>query len=415
MPKKVPPLTDVQVRNSKPKSNKITKLFDGQGLFLRIDMSGNKGWRFKYRYGGVEKQMSFGIYPDTTLLEAREMRSNARSLVTKGIDPLQDRADKKQQKQKVQENTFKTIALEWHSNQINLADSTRKLHICRLERDIFPSIGELPITEIQPQLILKKVLRPMEQRGVGEMTARVKSIISQIFRYGVACGYVERDATTDLSGALKKVTRGHRAAITDPAELAKLLRSIDDYDGYHVVKCALQLAPLVFVRPGELRAMRWADIDLDNSEWRYFISKTKTEHIVPLSDQAISILESLRPTTGSLELVFPSIRSTTRPISDNTLNAALRRMGYNKDEVSAHGFRATARTILDEVLQERVEYIEHQLAHSVKDTLGRAYNRTKHLEQRKRMMQVWADYLDGLKAGAKVIPIHKNGTGEILR
>ncbi len=244
------------------------------------------------------------------------------------------------------------------------------------------------------------------------MTARVKSIISQVFRFGVASGYTERDITTDLAGALKKVVRGHRAAITEPAELAKALRAIDDYDGNMTVKHALQLAPLLFVRPGELRAMKWADIDFEKSEWRYLISKTKTEHIVPLSRQSLAILDSLRPLTGKCELVFPSVRSVARPISDNTLNAALRRMGYTKDEVSAHGFRATARTILEEVLQERIEYIEHQLAHSVKDALGRAYNRTKHLEQRHRMMQTWADYLEGLKDGAaKVIPIRKTIEG----
>ncbi|PLY01196.1 MAG: integrase, partial [Desulfuromonas sp.] len=267
---------------------------------------------------------------------------------------------------------------------------------------------DMAITEIKPKNVLDKVLRPMEARGVGEMTARVKSIISQVFRFGVASGYVERDVTTDLTGALKKVVRGHRAAITEPAELAKLLRAIDDYDGNKVVKHALKLAPLLFVRPGELRAMKWTEIDFENAEWRYLISKTKTEHIVPLSRQSLEILESLRPMTGMCDLVFPSVRSVTRPISDNTLNAALRRMGYTKDEVSAHGFRATARTILEEVLQERIEYIEHQLAHAVKDALGRAYNRTKHLEQRHRMMQTWADYLSGLKNDeVKTIPTRK--------
>jgi len=397
MPRKVIPLTDIQVRNAKPKNNKMTKLFDGLGLFLRIDKSGNKGWRFKYRFGGVEKQMSFGTYPETTLLEARKKRSEARNLVSKGIDPLKSRQQKKQQQIEMQANTFKVIALEWHSNKTDLAYSTKKLHMRRLERDIFPYIGDIPIKEIQPKVILNAVLRPMEQRGVGEMTARVKSIISQVFRYGVSCGYVDRDATTELAGALKKVVHGHRAAITDPTELAELLRAIDGYDGYHVVKCALQLAPLLFVRPGELRNMKWADVNFESSEWRYFITKTKTGHIVPLAKQAISILKSLHPQTGSLDFVFPSVRSVTRPFSDNTLNAALRRMGYSKEKVSTHGFRATARTILDEILNERVEYIEHQLAHSVRDPLGRAYNRTKHLDERRRMMQSWADYLDNLK------------------
>ena len=280
----------------------------------------------------------------------------------------------------------------------------------RLERDIFPHIGSKPVSEITAKQVLDKILRPMEARGVGEMTSRVKSIVSQVFRFGVACGYVERDLTTDLAGALKKVERGHRAAITDPADLAPLLRAIDDYDGYFVVKCALQLAPYLFVRPGELRAMKWANIDFETAEWRYYISKTKTEHIVPLAHQSLEILQSLYPLTSSGELVFPSVRSTARPISDNTLNAALRRMGFTKEEVTAHGFRATARTILEEVLQEKVEYIEHQLAHSVRDPLGRAYNRTKHLEQRKRMMQTWADYLYRLKTEVNLAQIHNNKT-----
>lgn len=398
MPKKTTPLTNIQVRNSKNTTGKEVKLFDGDGLYLRIDKNNNKGWRFKFRFDGKEKRMSFGTYPEISLQEARDFRSEARKLVAKSIDPLQVREAKKQHQRTIQENTFKKVALEWYDNQTNLAETTKRLHMRRFEKDIFPKIGDMPISKIKPKQILDKVLRPMELRGVGEMTARVKSIISQVFRFGVASGYVEHDITTDLTGALKKVVRGHRAAITEPAELAKLLRSIDDYDGHKVVKYALQLAPLLFVRPGELRAMKWADIDFETFEWRYLISKTKTEHIVPLSSQAMAILQSLNLQTGSCELAFPSVRSIARPISDNTLNAALRRMGYTKEEVSAHGFRATARTLLDEVLQERVTYIEHQLAHNVKDALGRAYNRTKHLEQRRRMMQRWADYIDQIKA-----------------
>ncbi len=408
MARRTTPLTDAQVRNAKSKDGKQATYFDGGGMYLLVRPSGDKGWRFKYRLHDKEKLISFGTYPDISLSEARKFRSDARKLVVKGIDPLQAREEQKQHSKTVRENTFKKVALEWHSNQTDLAETTKRLHMRRFEKDIFPIIGDMPISEIKTKQILDKVLRPMEARGVGEMTARVKSIISQVFRFGVASGYTERDITTDLTGALKKVVRGHRAAITEPAELAKLLRAIDNYDGNKVVKHALQIAPLLFVRPGELRAMKWTDIDFENSEWRYFIGKTKTEHIVPLSRQSVAILQSLHPLTGACELVFPSVRSVARPISDNTLNAALRRMGYTKEEVTAHGFRATARTILEEVLQERIEYIEHQLAHAVKDALGRAYNRTKHLEQRHRMMQVWSDYLDGLKLGAaKVIPIRK--------
>lgn len=408
MARRTTPLTDAQVKNAKPKDGKQATYFDGGGMYLLVKPSGEKGWRFKYSLHNKGKLMSFGPYPEVSLSEARKFRSDARKLIANGLDPLQVREEQKQLQQQTQENTFKKIALEWYDNQTDLAETTKRLHMRRLERDIFPTIGGMPITEIKPKQILDRVLRPMEARGVGEMTARVKNIISQVFRFGVASGYVERDITTDLTGALKKVVRGHRAAITEPDELAKLLRAIDGYDGNITVKHALQLAPLLFVRPGELRAMKWADIDFETAEWRYLISKTKTEHIVPLSRQSLAILKSMHPLTGSCKLVFPSVRSVARPISDNTLNAALRRMGYTKEEVSAHGFRATARTILEEVLQERIEYIEHQLAHTVKDSLGRAYNRTKHLEQRHRMMQTWSDYLEGLKAGAaKVIPIHK--------
>ena len=399
MARRATPLTDAQVRNAKPKNGKQATYFDGGGMYLLVRSPESKGWRFKYRLHGKEKLMSFGTYPEISLAEARKLRSKARNLVARKIDPVQAREERKQRLQATQENTFKKIALEWHNNQTHLAETTKRLHMRRFENDIFPMIGQMPISEIKPKQILDKVLRPMEARGVGEMTARVKSIISQVFRFGVASGYTERDVTFDLTGALKKVVRGHRAAITDPEELAKLLRAIDDYDGNKVVKHALRLAPLLFVRPGELRAMKWADIDFETAEWRYLISKTKTEHIVPLSRQSLVILYSIQTLTGSCEFAFPSVRSVARPISDNTLNAALRRMGYTKEEVSAHGFRATARTILEEVLQERIEYIEHQLAHSVKDALGRAYNRTKHLQQRHRMMQTWSDYLDGLKNG----------------
>jgi len=397
MPKKVIPLTDVQVRNAKNTGKKEIKLFDGGGLYLLIDTKNNKGWRFKFRLHGKEKRMSFGPYPTVSLSVAREERLKAKELIIKGLDPIGKKRRERDHKRLEQENTFKRVALEWHSKQSDLAETTKRLHTRRFERDIFPKIGDRPITDISPKLILDMVLRPMEQRGVGEMTYRVKNIISQVCRYAVACGYIERDPTTDLTGALKKVIRSHRAAITDPTELAKLLRSIDNYDGYQVVKHALQLVPLVFVRPGELRAMKWADIDLETAEWRYHISKTKSDHIVPLAKQTIAVLNSLHLITGSSEYAFPSVRSVARPISDNTINAALRRMGYTKDQVTGHGFRATARTILDEILQEKVEHIEHQLAHNVKDPLGRAYNRTKHLKERHRMMQKWANYLDGLK------------------
>ena len=401
------PLNDVQVRNAKPR-DKLFNLYDGGGLIFLVKPTGVKGWRFKYRLNGKDKMMSFGIYPDVSLSMARERRSEARTMIAEGRDPLQLRIDIKQHRANVQENTFERVALEWQSKQVDLAETTKKLHTRRFDRDIFPTIGDMPITGIIPKMILDKVLRPMEARGVGEMTARVKSIISQVFRYGVACGYVERDPTRDLTGALKKVNRGHRASITEPAGLIPLLKAIDDYEGNLVVKTALQLLPLLFVRPGELRSMKWSDIDFDNAEWRFIASKTKKEMIVPLSTQSLAILRGLQPLTGDIELCFPSVRSVARPMSDNTLNASFRRMGFDKDTVTAHGFRATFRTIADEVLKQRVDLIEHQLGHTVKDANGTAYNRTRHLPERHKLMQLWADYLDGLKAGAKVIPIRKN-------
>ena len=409
MARKTIPLSDVQVRNAKANDGKQTTFFDGGGLYLLVKPSGDKGWRFKFRLHGKEKLMSFGTYPDVSLSDARNKRLEARELVAKGIDPLQVRAEKNQHQKEVQENTFQKVALEWLSKQGTLAESTLKLNARRLERDIFPAIGKMPISGIKPKQILDLVIRPMELRGAGVLSRRVKSIMSQVFCYGVGYGYVERDPTTDITKSLQQAVKGNRAAITEPAELAPLLRAIDNYDGSHVVKCALKLLPLLFPRPGELRAMRWQDIDLEAAEWRYTAPKTKKEVIVPLAKQSLEILESLRPLTGHIALCFPSLRSALKPLSDNTLNAAFRRMGFDKDTVTAHGFRATFRTIADEVLQQRFEHIEHQLGHAVKDANGTAYNRTKHLPERHKMMQLWADYLDGLKNdSAKVIPLRSN-------
>ncbi len=411
MARKTTQLSDVQARNAKPKDGKAVKLFDGDGLFLLISAKGSKGWRFKYRLHGKEKLMSFGTYPEVSLSQARERRSEARKLIADGIDPLQVRADENQHQKDVLENTFQRVASEWLSKQGTLAESTRKLTERRLNRDIYPYIGKLPLSTITPKQTLDLVIRPMEKRGAVVLSKRVKSIMSQVFCYGIAEGVVERDPTVDITKSLQKAVKGNRAAITDPAELAPILRAIDTYDGSFVARCALQLLPLLFVRPGELRSMKWADIDYDAAEWRFTAPKTKKELIVPLSIQSLAILESLHPLTGHIELCFPSIRSALKPLSDNTLNAAFRRMGFDKDTVTAHGFRATFRTIADEVLQQRFEHIEHQLGHTVKDANGTAYNRTKHLPERHRMMQLWADYLDGLKEErAKVIPIQRNGT-----
>lgn len=400
MARKTIPLSDAQVKNVKATEGKQATFFDGGGLYLLVKPTGSKGWRFKYRLNGKENLMSFGTYPEVSLSEARDKRSAARKLVEQKIDPLQVRADDRQRKKQVQENTFDKVAQDWLAKQGTLADSTKKLIGRRLELDINPAIGKMPISEIKPKQILDLVIRPMEVRGAGVLSRRVKSIMSQVFCYGVGYGYVERDPTIDITKSLQKVVKGNRAAITDPIELAPLLMAIDDYSGSHVVRCALKLLPLLFARPGELRAMRWQDIDFEVAEWRYTASKTKKEVIVPLAKQTLDILESLRPLTSHISLCFPSIRSALKPISDNTFNAAFRRMGFDKDTVSAHGFRATFRTIADEVLQQRFEHIEHQLGHAVRDANGTAYNRTKHLPERHKMMQLWADYLDELKVGS---------------
>lgn len=277
----------------------------------------------------------------------------------------------------------------------------------RLERDVFPVVGDTPLSDLTPRSILEGVLRPIEDRGSIELAHRVRGVISQVLRYGVACGLCERDSTVDLRGALKPVQRKHLPAITDPVKVGALLRAIDGFDGSLIVKCALRLHPLVVTRPGELRHAEWSEIDFKKATWAIPVGKMKMKnpHIVPLSDQAIEILRELHPITGSGKYLFPSVRSTARPISDNTLNAALRRLGYGSDEMVSHGWRAVFRTLADEVLQERLDIIEAQLAHQVADTLGRAYNRTSFLKERRELMEKWTRYLDGLKSGAKVIPL----------
>jgi len=404
----IKPLTDKEIRTAKPK-DKQYKMFDGQGLFLLVKPSGSKGWRLKYRYYGREKQLSLGPYPTVSLADAREKRDTALKQLDKGLDPSLAKKAAKQAKEELLANTFQKLAEEWYCQQDTLAETTKYLLWRRLKLDVFPVIGKIPVSELTPRLILEGVLRPMEKRGVNEMTHRTKSLISRIFRYGVACGYVERDITADLRGALKPVKKQHHAAITDPDKVGQLLRAIDEYDGSFVVKCALKLAPLFFVRPGELRAAEWSEIDFDNALWTIPEEKMKMNqsHIVPLSQQALEVLRELQTVTECSRYLFPSHRSNARPLSNNAINAALRRMGYEKTEMTGHGFRAMARTLLDEVLQFRPDFIEHQLAHAVRDPLGRAYNRTTHLDGRKKMMQEWANYLDGLRNSRKVIPLRK--------
>jgi integrase len=339
------------------------------------------------------------------LTDARARRDEARKLLSNGVDPSEVKKAQKAAGKERAANSFETVAREWFEKwRADKAESHSSKVIARLGKDVFPWLGGEPVASITAPMVLS-VLRRIESRGVIDTAHRAKEHISMVMRYAVATGRAERDPCPDLRGALAHLTHKHMAAITDPLEVGKLLRAIEGFKGTHWVRAALALAPLVFVRPAELREAKWADIDLERAEWRYVVSKTKTEHLVPLATQAMAILRDLHPLTGHGEYVFPG-RDPKRAISTSTLQAALQRMGYDtKTEMTGHGFRAMARTLLAEELHFPPEIIEHQLAHSVPDTLGTAYNRTKFLKERKAMMQSWSDYLDKLKAGADVIPL----------
>jgi integrase len=401
------PLTEMKVRNAKPRE-KFYKLSDSGGLYIHVTDKGSKLWRFKYRYDGKQKLLAFGTYPEISLLDARQRREDARRLLANNVDPGAIRKAQKQAKIEDTE-TVEVIAREWHEKFKSTwtEGHTDKLMRC-LERDVFPWIGTRPIKEIKaPELLT--VLRRVEARGVLEGAHRVRGICNMIFRYAVSTGRAERNPAQDLIGSLPPAKEKHLAAITEPKEVRELLLAIEGYVGSYVVKLALQLSPLVFVRPGELRHMEWNEVDFENALWSIPAEKMKMRepHLVPLSKQAIKILEELQKLTGTSQYAFPSGRTYDRPMSNNAILAALRRMGYTKDEMTPHGFRAMARTIIDEVLQIRPDFIEAQLAHRVSDPLGRSYNRTHHLNERRKMMQTWADYLDGLKVGAKVLPFKK--------
>ena len=399
-------LTDVTVRKAKA-SGKTRKFFDERGLYLEVSPSGSKWWRLKYRFAGKEKRLALGVYPDVGLKVARERREAARQQIANGVDPGEHRKAQKLARNEQAENSFEVVAREWFAKYATTwAASHSDRTMRRLERDVFPWIGSRPICDIHAPEILT-VLRRIEARGAGETAHRALSNCGQVFRYAVATGRADRDPSGDLRGALSRVKKSHFAAKTEPEEVAGILRALDGYEGTLTVRCALRLMPLVFVRPGELRNAKWTDINLEEKQWRYIVTKTNTPHIVPLSRQVMEILHELHPLTGGGQYVFPSPRTNTRPMSDNAILAAMRRIGIDKEEMTGHGFRAVARTILDEVLGVRPDYIEHQLAHAVRDPNGRAYNRTAHLPERRKMMQQWADYLDRLKAGAKVIPIKK--------
>lgn len=402
------PLTDVAIRKAKPEA-KPYKLSDGAGLYLEVSPAGGKWWRWKYRrpVTGKENRLSFGTYPDVPLASARTRRDDARKLLAAGIDPGEQRKAAKVAGVERSANSFSALAEELLVQRAkNLAPGSAIRERRLIEKDLAPHIGNLPVADVTAPALLA-ALRKIEARGAVETAHRARALAGQVFRYAIATGRAERNPAADLVGALAQPQGDHFASVTDPAQVAPLLRALHGYEGSIVAIAALKLAPLVFVRPGELRRARWADIDLDAAEWRFTASKTGTPHIVPLATQAVAILRGLHLYTGRGEYVFPSARGRDRPMSENTVNAALRRMGFDSDTMTGHGFRAMARTILDEVLGFRPDYIEHQLAHAVRDPNGRAYNRTAHLPERRKMMQAWADYLDQLREGGNVIPIHQ--------
>jgi integrase len=399
-------LSPKKISNAKP-TDKNQTLNDGEGLSLLITPKGGKWWRFRYKYAGKPKLLSFGIYPDVSLAEARARRDEARKLLAQDppIDPNEVKKAKKQALYGKHENSFEALAREWaESYFIHKSDSHKERTLRRLEIYIFPWLGNKPIADITAPEVLQVIKRPQNQSKL-ETAHRALQAVGQVMRYAVQNGKAERDVTADLRGALPSPKVKHMASFIEPQQVAELLRAIDGFQGTFTVECALRLAPLVFVRPSELRRAKWADMDLDAGEWRYLVTKTKTEHIVPLSTQAIALLKQLHPLSGHGEFVFMGGHDPKKPMSEAAINASLRRMGYDtKTQITGHGFRAMARTILHERLNIDPHIIEHQLAHSVPDALGSAYNRTKFLDQRKAMMQQWADYLDELKAGALLIP-----------
>ena len=404
-------LTDLEVKKAN-KTDKPEKRADGGGMYLlvqpdskkinvkgkKVAVPGAKYWRLDFRFAGKRKTLAIGVYPDVSLSDARERREEARKVLANGADPGDIKKAQKAAKTALAENSFEIVAREWFSKHApNWKENHSSKIITRLEKDIFPWLGARPAGEITaPELLA--AIRRIESRGALETSHRALANCGQVFRYAIATGRAQRDPAADLRGALPPVKEKHHASITDPKAIGELLRDLDGYQGAFVTRCALRLAPLVFLRPGELRKAEWAEIDLDKAEWRIPAARMKMNavHIVPLSTQAVAILREIQPLTGAGKYVFPGARTTTRPMSENAVLAALRRMGYTTDEMTGHGFRSMASTLLNEQGFNR-DAIERQLAHAERDGVRAAYNYAEYLPERKRMMQHWADYLDGLR------------------
>lgn len=389
----MPTLSEAKIRASKPRERPY-KVFDERGLFMLVTPSGGRLWRFRYRLRGVEKLLTLGAYPDVPLKRAREKRDEARRVVADGVDP----SAKRQAERAASADTFQAIAAEWLQLQSKaLAAETMEILGTRLKSFLYPYIGSRPVKEITAQELLS-ALRRIEARGKHETAHRVRALAGRVFRFAVATGRAERDVAADLKDALAPVKSRNFASVTDPVRVGQLLRAIDGYDGQPITALALKLAPLVFVRPGELRGAEWKEFDLENAEWRIPAVRMKMgeQHIVPLSRQAMAILRDLSELTGESRYVFPSLLSRERPMSDNTINAALRRMGYNGQEQTGHGFRTMASTLLNEQ-GFPPDVIELQLAHGERNKVRSAYNKAQRLKERREMMQSWANYLDHLR------------------
>ncbi|WML90127.1 tyrosine-type recombinase/integrase [Thiothrix lacustris] len=401
-------LTDTAVKNAKPK-DKPYNLTDGGGLYLKVATAG-KYWRYNYSFNGKQKTLAIGVYPDTSLKQARDKHQAARELLAQGVDPSSHKQEAKAAERALTENSFELVAREWYGKFSGKWSKDHAANVLtRLEKDLFPFIGGKPVAEIEPPAILK-CLRRIEERGALDSAHRAKTTAGQVFRYAVSIGKATRDPTPDLHGALPPPDRKHFAALTDPQEVGQLLRDIADYHGVPETVTALQLSAYLFQRPGEIRAMQWSEINFETAQWTIPAERMKRRkaHTVPLSKQVLALLDELRPMTGRRTHVFPSRTDINKPMGANTLGGALRKMGYDSDTMTAHGFRALASTMLYE-MGYPADVIEKQLAHSVGNTIRQAYDRSQHLDQRTAMMQQWADYLDSLRGGAQVIPIRRAG------
>ncbi len=404
-------LSDLTIKKAKPEA-KPYKMTDGAGLYLLVEPKGSKYWRMFYRFAGKQKTLAIGVYPDVSLADARVRCHEARKLLANNVDPSAAKQAQKEATFIQTDNNFEVIAREWFTRHSpNWKENHSSKIIARLEKDVFPWIGARPIGELAAPALLA-VIRRIESRGALETAHRALATCGQVFRYAVATGRAKRDPTGDLRGALPPVRKDkHFAAITDPKKVGELMRDIDGYQGSYIVKSAFKISPMVFVRPGELRKMEWVELDLDKAEWIIPAEKMKmgVTHIVPLAKQVVAELRELQPLTGHSKYVFHGERDHDRPMSDNAIRSALRRMGWANDEMTPHGFRAMASTILDN-MGFRSEWLERQLAHEEPNKIKAAYKRDTfrmYLPERTTMMQAWADYLDKLKEGAKVIPMNR--------